>query len=165
MYIHILGKVHGFFVCVFSLLRHIWVGTSSQSGVDRMLLIHWVPHWRHWQDFWGEIRVLAKRSMNVLRGPQELWRDRVAPSNAPLAVPGAGILWEGEGQIAPVGAFWLCALPIAKSAATEPTSTNDGERRPPWVQPLLFPSSPLRWVRIVWPAKGKSRRTQLHLCL
>lgn len=77
------------------------------------------------------MRVLAKRSMNLLRGPQGLWRDQVAPSNAPLAVPGAGILGKGDGQIAPIGAFWLYALSIAQSAATEPASTNDGERRPP----------------------------------
>ena len=77
------------------------------------------------------MRVLAKRSMNFLRGPQGLWRDQVAPSNALLAVPGAGILGKGDGQIAPIGVFWLYALPIAQSAVTEPASTNDGERRPP----------------------------------
>lgn len=78
------------------------------------------------------MRVLAKRSMTLLRGPQGLWQDQVAPSNAPLAVPGAGILGKGDGQIAPIGAFWLYALLIAQSAATEPaSSTNDGGRRPP----------------------------------
>ena len=55
----------------------------------------------------------------------------MAPSNAPLAVPGAGILGKGDGQITPIGAFWLYALLIARSADTEPTSANDGERRPP----------------------------------
>lgn len=155
----------GFFVCVFSLLRHIWVGTSSQSGVDRMLLSHWLPHWRYWQDFWGEMRVRAKRSMNLLRGPQGLWRDHVASSNAPLAVPGAGILGKGDGQIAPIGAFWLYALPIAPSAATEAASTNDGERRPPWVPPLLFPSPHMSENRTAWPTEGKRRRPCFHRSL
>lgn len=77
------------------------------------------------------MRVLAKRSMNLLRGPQGLWRNEVASNNVPLAVSEAGILGKGDGQIAPTGAFWLYALSIAQSAATEPTSTNGGERRTP----------------------------------
>lgn len=104
------------------------------------------------------MRVLAKRSMNLLRGPQGLWRSEVASNNAPRAVSEAGILGKGDGQIAPIGAFWLYALSIAQPAATEPTSTNDGERRTPWVPPLLFPSPQMSEKRTAWPTEGRSRR-------
>lgn len=89
------------------------------------------------------MRVLAKEE-HELRGPQGLWRNQVAPSNAPLAVPRAEILGKGDGQIAPIGAFWFYALPIAHSAATEPAPANDGGRRMGEGKCLPFSSPPLK---------------------